>query len=725
MSETPKTFLRYDRRRDVFWYPIGNGEKIPDGLHYFNSSAGRAVAWKSFYPQGAIGIRSFIAKFGSLTADQTAKDKILEVKEKRTSLDSRALTTKYADLFRVKPYPHQIEAIEYMVTYDRLALLLEQGLGKTYISLMALQLLKAAGKPYKALVICPKIVFNSWIRETGKYTDLKVLPYIGNSAARKQCRERILQEKPDIVLSTFDMLIDRDAKKGPSDQAYIDAWEGMSEQGRAAYISRIEKRGADTGLMDILRKGTTPECVAALKELPMEFRPMSLINEAQSALSNIGFFRSLEFDCLVVDEASRCLNHESARSQHIEELAQKASRVTLLSGTLCVGRPTDLFQPMRILDHTILNMNWTEFKRQYCVMSTRNKHAIVGYKNLDHLKIRTDPFILAKNRAECISLPDRIITQREYSPGTDVQRLYDAIAMGDVVSYKGHHIHVELPVVKIIKCMQVLGGFINVNDITSEVCSRCPEIMKCIAAGINPGSKLCVNEEATGMEVITYSLGTPPKLELLMEDLEDSKDEKVIVWAWYRNELTDIENALKKHKIKYIKAGDKDCDYRFENDPSIRVFLGQTAQGIGITLNSATCTIYYSHGTALEPRLQSMDRNHRIGQTKSVIVKDYVCPHTIESSVVELLEHKKEVKAFMQNVSCMNCYKYQEGKNSDCVYLQKSCVFYGDRVNAENKETLALGGFGYFTTYMKHDKFGIIDPYTGPSKIPDDLDYFE
>lgn len=716
MDTKEQPYLRYDSRRDVFWFPLKSGEKIPDGMHYISGVAGRAVGWKGFYPMGVIGVRGYMGLFGKLVVADSAKGKINELKALRESLAARSITGAYADLFKMRPYPHQVEAIEYMVTYDRLALLLEQGLGKTFISLMALQILKASGRPHRALVVCPKIVFNSWLRETARATDLSIVPYIGTAADRRELRARIAAEKPDIVLTTFDMLIDRDSRTY-SMQVYRDAWDSMTEEGRAAYVQRIASR-ADPAAVAVLSSGTAEACAETMKKLPPALQPQSILEAAYRASSNSSFFTSLDFDCLVVDEASRCLNHESARSKAIEDLALRASRVTLLSGTLCVGRPTDLFQPMRILDHSILNMNWTEFKRKYCIPSPTNKHVIAGYKNLDHLKLRTDPFILAKSRAECIDLPERIITQREYSIPVSMEQLYDAIVCGEVVSFNGHDMHVELPVVKIVKCMQILGGFINVNDITCEVCSRCPEILKCVKSGINPGSPRCINPEATGLEVITYSLEGNPKLDLLLEDLEDSRDEKVIVWAWYRRELEAIEAALKKHKIPYIKAGDRDCDARFEADPSCRVFLGQTAQGIGITLNSATCTIYYSHGTALEPRLQSMDRNHRIGQTKSVIVKDYLCAGTVEEAVVQLLEHKRDVRDFMQNTSCLRCYKYLEGKNTDCEYLQPSCEFYAQRKSAEQKRSLGLGSFGHFTKFYPYHKYGALDPFGPPPDLP-------
>ena len=48
---------------------------------------------------------------------------------------------------------------------------------------------------------------------------------------------------------------------------------------------------------------------------------------------------------------------------------------------------------------------------------------------------------------------------------------------------------------------------------------------------------------------------------------------------------------------------------RFQNDPSIKYFIGQPRSGgIGLTLTAASYAIYYSNDFNLETRLQSEDK---------------------------------------------------------------------------------------------------------------------
>jgi len=64
---------------------------------------------------------------------------------------------------------------------------------------------------------------------------------------------------------------------------------------------------------------------------------------------------------------------------------------------------------------------------------------------------------------------------------------------------------------------------------------------------------------------------------------------------------------------------------------------------MGITLTAADTVVYYSNSYNLEHRLQSEDRAHRIGQDKSVLYVDIICPKTIDEKIVKALKAKKNI----------------------------------------------------------------------------------
>ncbi len=78
-----------------------------------------------------------------------------------------------------------------------------------------------------------------------------------------------------------------------------------------------------------------------------------------------------------------------------------------------------------------------------------------------------------------------------------------------------------------------------------------------------------------------------------------------------------------------------------QNEPKCRFLIGtpQTC-GYGITLTQANTVIYYSNSYDLEKRLQSEDRAHRIGQTKSVTYVDIITEDTVDEKIVKALRNK-------------------------------------------------------------------------------------
>jgi len=125
---------------------------------------------------------------------------------------------------------------------------------------------------------------------------------------------------------------------------------------------------------------------------------------------------------------------------------------------------------------------------------------------------------------------------------------------------------------------------------------------------------------------------------------------KAIIWANYQKDITNIIESI----VKVYGPGSV-VDYygltpqeerqenikKFQNDENCRFIVGtpQTG-GYGITLTQANTVIYYSNGYDLEKRLQSEDRAHRIGQTKSVTYVDLIAEDTVDEKITKALRKK-------------------------------------------------------------------------------------
>jgi SNF2 family DNA or RNA helicase len=74
---------------------------------------------------------------------------------------------------KTRPFPHQVEAINYVTTHNSVALFDEQGLGKTKIVIEALCNNMNSGKINGALIICKKSLLLNWKDEIEFHTHLK------------------------------------------------------------------------------------------------------------------------------------------------------------------------------------------------------------------------------------------------------------------------------------------------------------------------------------------------------------------------------------------------------------------------------------------------------------------------------------------------------------------------------------------------------------------------
>jgi SNF2 family DNA or RNA helicase len=82
---------------------------------------------------------------------------------------------------------------------------------------------------------------------------------------------------------------------------------------------------------------------------------------------------------------------------------------------------------------------------------------------------------------------------------------------------------------------------------------------------------------------------------------------------------------------------------RFQEDPNVRIFLGNAAAaGAGITLTAARHAVYESLSNQAAHWLQSLDRIHRRGQQRDVVCHVLVAERTLEEREFERLRHKEQ-----------------------------------------------------------------------------------
>ena len=107
--------------------------------------------------------------------------------------------------YKLAPFPYQTEDASFIVQNQRVGILHEPGVGKTFSVLIALTYI-AETVEGQSIVVIPPILFNEWLRKFSEYfdTDRTILAYKGTPIERKALLKQVA--KADIVLVSYSIM---------------------------------------------------------------------------------------------------------------------------------------------------------------------------------------------------------------------------------------------------------------------------------------------------------------------------------------------------------------------------------------------------------------------------------------------------------------------------------------------------------------------------------------
>ena len=325
---------------------------------------------------------------------------------------------------------------------------------------------------------------------------------------------------------------------------------------------------------------------------------------------------------LAIDESTTIKNPNAKRTKSILTLGKEATYRRILTGSPVTKSPLDLYTQCGFLNSFLLGYDsFYAFRNRYANMIDRNfggrRVQLIGsYKRLDELADKLKAFSYRVLKDECLDLPDKVYIRREVDLTDEQSKAYSTMKSAALALLKG----------KMATAPHVLTQMMRLHQIT------CGHLR---------------NDDGTITEIKNNRLK-----ELI--NLLDEVEGKVIIWANY---VYDIENIVKTigeafgedSIVQYygaIPAEQRQQNIEKFQDPNskTRFFVGNPQTGgYGITLTCANTVVYYSNGYDLEKRLQSEDRAHRIGQTKSVTYVDFIAPKTVDEKIVKALRKKMNI----------------------------------------------------------------------------------
>lgn len=526
-----------------------------------------------------------------------------------TVTDYLKVADKFEDLpsdftFVTQPFKHQREGLLWAYNLPRAGLFYDPGLGKCKITVDLYRLTKVP-----MLILCPAVVLKTWAREFQTHGNID-----------------------DVIVVA-----------------------GSKKERHAALDKAIERT------------------------------PAALVITYESAVLYANQLLQTRYGYLVMDESHRVKEITSVRTKAALMLSERRPRRLLLSGTPTVGNPFSMYAQFRALGPYFASESWPDFKKRYASFAPHNEYQVVGYRNMEQLNKRINEVCLRRTQEECLDLPELRVIDVPFELSSEQKQAYNEVidtggdALGAAEGFcaennlltiadgpvRPHHfVWASETVSKLSKLEQIVGGFVHTTNSNLGLCNGCDYLEPCIEDNIRPYTASC--RVATKREVVARRFSNDARraaAKELLTDILENPDNKCIVWTRFIAELETVTALAQELGVDYVvvRGGMKleafeAAMHRFNNVPTCRLYIGQVASGIGVTLNAANYMLYYSLPWSHEHYVQSRARFYRIGQKRKTTVYRLLGIGTTDYHKAAALDQKIEVEDMLTDadytVSC-------------------------------------------------------------------------
>lgn len=528
---------------------------------------------------------------------KTGADKLREVQED-TALDSRQQKVQFKQpklLTGGTLRDYQLEGIRWLCNLFENGLngILadEMGLGKTIQVIGLLAHLKALGVRGPHLIVAPLSTLVNWATEFRKWApSMPVFVYHGNKVARREMRRKHLNRKrmhdPDfpVIISSYEMML-ADAK----------------------------------------------------------------------SFSSMGFV----WKYMVIDEGHRLKNMNCHLVKELKR-ARSENRL-LLTGTPLQNNLTELWSLLNfilpdVFDDLDLFESWFSFTHDAAATAAANNEEIAaqdvlhGEKKLEvitklHEILR--PFLLRRLKVDVVQEMPSKTEIFVYCPMTELQRTYQKMIQDGTLA----------------QAMQEKYGEFQARQAfsTKTLRNRMMHQRKCCLHPYLFDEELSPTGDVVTDENIVRASGKMLVLDHMLRELK-RKGHKVLIFSQMTKMLDIIEDYVimrdynycrldgstqltdrveQMEKFNKVSAGSKTAN----DDENVFIFMLSTrAGGLGINLIAADTVIFFDSDWNPQQDNQAMDRCHRIGQKREIIVYRLVSENSFEDRMNQRSFEKRKLE---------------------------------------------------------------------------------
>lgn len=357
---------------------------------------------------------------------------------------------------------------------------------------------------------------------------------------------------------------------------------------------------------------------------PQRFKDMNkwenqdlVITSYGTLRSDIDWFATEKLDWVILDESQNIKNPASQVAQAVKALS--CEHRLALSGTPIENNTLELWSLFDFLIPGFLgSRQW--FQRELLIPIEKNH----DNEKIDLLKKMIYPFILRRRKQEVEKdLPEKIEIISTLRMGDAQAMVYAETAqkfrdsLNREIAEKG----VEGASLKILEAMLRLR-------------------------------QICLFPGLADEKFLTLAVPSA-KFDYLLELIEDilAENHKVLIFSQFVQVLVQIRQYFDSQAIRYsyldgsMPAEERaDMVQRFQNEENRQVFLlSLKAGGVALNLTAADYVVIFDPWWNPAMEAQAIDRSHRIGQTKKVMVYRLVIKNSIEEKILQLQERKKKL----------------------------------------------------------------------------------
>ncbi|MEU4534101.1 DEAD/DEAH box helicase [Streptosporangium sp. NPDC023825] len=350
------------------------------------------------------------------------------------------------------------------------------------------------------------------------------------------------------------------------------------------------------------------ELAAAVREADL------VVTTYGTALRDLGALAGLGWERVVCDEAQAIKNSSAQQSRAVRSIPARTRLA--LTGTPVENHLAELWSIMEFCNPGLLGPA-RRFRTRYQepIETRRDPDATAA------LKRATGPFVLRRlktDRSIISDLPDKQEMKVWCTLTPEQAELYRAVAgemLGKIDASTG---------------IERRGNVLATMTKLKQVCNHPAQLLR-------DGSRLAGRS------------GKLARLEELAEEIVEEGD-KALVFTQYAAFGALLQPYLAAHLDRPVlwlhgglPKGRRDALVeRFQNDDEPMLFLlSLKAAGTGLNLTAATHVVHVDRWWNPAVEDQATDRAFRIGQTRNVQVRKFICLDTLEERIDEMIERKK------------------------------------------------------------------------------------